>query len=54
MEYVLLLILMLIGAFFYILIEEHFKQKYWEKKCSKCNLGPYHCLNCRRFRHLTK
>lgn len=54
MDYVLGVIVFLGFGFIYVLVEDHMNQKYWEKKCRKCQLGPFYCIECKRFKHIMK
>jgi hypothetical protein len=54
MNYVLgAMIIMVIGVAF-VLIDDCAQSNYWNKKCKKCGLNPFHCVNCKRFKHILK
>jgi hypothetical protein len=54
MNYVLgAMIIMVIGVAF-VLIDDCAQSNYWNKKCKKCGLKPFHCINCKRFERILK
>jgi len=49
-DILIVIVLLFIGCFIYVIVEDWLQRKYWKKKCAKCSLRGYACTDCSKYR----